>query len=74
MRVGIVLARDGGALGKMLPVFQIFAGRAAVLCCCVRCMSAALVALTIGARGLSQQAAAYFFQMTHRPGLYWATV
>ena len=26
VRSGIVLARDGGALGKMLPVFQIFAG------------------------------------------------
>lgn len=26
LRVGIVLARDGGALGKMMPVFQIFAG------------------------------------------------
>ena len=27
VRTGIVLARDGGALGKMLPVFQLFAGR-----------------------------------------------
>jgi len=26
VRSGIVLAREGGALGKMLPVFQIFAG------------------------------------------------
>ncbi|KAF5843782.1 hypothetical protein DUNSADRAFT_8297, partial [Dunaliella salina] len=26
LRIGIVLASDGGALGKMLPVFQIFAG------------------------------------------------
>jgi hypothetical protein len=26
MRIGIVLASDGGALGKMLPMFQIFAG------------------------------------------------
>ena len=26
MRSGIVLAREGGALGKMLPVFSIFAG------------------------------------------------
>ncbi|MEW5306516.1 MAG: hypothetical protein WDW36_008974 [Sanguina aurantia] len=26
MRTGIVLAREGGALGKMLPVFQVFAG------------------------------------------------
>ncbi|KAG1671974.1 hypothetical protein FOA52_013346 [Chlamydomonas sp. UWO 241] len=26
MRTGIVLARDGGAVGKMLPVFQLFAG------------------------------------------------
>ena len=29
LRTGIVLARDGGALGKMLPVFQLFAGAAA---------------------------------------------
>lgn len=27
MRTGIVLAREGGALGKMLPVFQVFAGK-----------------------------------------------
>jgi len=26
LRTGIVLAKDGGALGKMLPVFQLFAG------------------------------------------------
>lgn len=26
LRIGIVLAADGGALGKMMPVFQIFAG------------------------------------------------
>ena len=26
LRLGIVLDRDGGALGKMLPTFQIFAG------------------------------------------------
>lgn len=26
LRIGIVLASDGGALGKMLPIFQIFAG------------------------------------------------
>jgi len=26
VRTGIVLAREGGALGKMLPVFQLFAG------------------------------------------------
>lgn len=26
LRIGIVLAREGGALGKMLPVFQLFAG------------------------------------------------
>jgi uncharacterized protein (TIGR01777 family) len=26
LRTGIVLAREGGALGKMVPVFQIFAG------------------------------------------------
>lgn len=26
VRIGIVLARDGGALGKMLPVFNMFAG------------------------------------------------
>ena len=26
LRTGIVLARDGGALGKMIPVFSIFAG------------------------------------------------
>jgi hypothetical protein len=26
LRTGIVLASDGGALGKMLPVFEIFAG------------------------------------------------
>ena len=27
VRTGIVLARDGGALGKMVPLFQLFAGR-----------------------------------------------
>jgi NAD dependent epimerase/dehydratase family enzyme len=27
LRTGIVLAREGGALAKMLPIFQIFAGR-----------------------------------------------
>lgn len=26
LRIGIVLAPDGGALAKMLPVFQLFAG------------------------------------------------
>ena len=26
LRTGIVLARDGGVLGKMLPIFQLFAG------------------------------------------------
>ena len=26
VRTGIVLARDGGALGKMVPLFQLFAG------------------------------------------------
>ena len=26
LRTGIVLAREGGALGRMVPVFQIFAG------------------------------------------------
>ena len=26
LRTGIVLAKDGGALGRMIPVFQIFAG------------------------------------------------
>jgi uncharacterized protein len=26
IRVGIVLAKEGGALGKMLPIFQLFAG------------------------------------------------
>lgn len=27
LRTGIVLAKEGGALGRMLPVFQIFAGK-----------------------------------------------
>ena len=26
MRTGIVLAKEGGALGKMLPIFSLFAG------------------------------------------------
>lgn len=26
LRLGIVLAKEGGALGKMLPIFALFAG------------------------------------------------
>lgn len=26
LRTGIVLAKEGGALGRMIPMFQIFAG------------------------------------------------
>lgn len=31
LRTGIVLAKDGGVLGRMIPVFSIFAGACDVL-------------------------------------------
>jgi NAD dependent epimerase/dehydratase family enzyme len=27
IRTGLVLAREGGVLGKMMPIFELFAGR-----------------------------------------------
>lgn len=32
IRTGIVLARDGGVLGRMLPIFELFAGEAVYAC------------------------------------------
>jgi hypothetical protein len=54
LRIGIVLAKDGGALGKMMPIFQLFAGG------CAAAPSAALqlpchCLPTCRARALSQE-------------------
>jgi NAD dependent epimerase/dehydratase family enzyme len=33
VRTGIVLARDGGVLARMLPIFELFAGEQVFVCC-----------------------------------------